>query len=245
MQDVLKPYSLSKGEISVLQFISKFGYCHDHHLLLLPNLHLKRPSLNRLIANLIKKGVVTKKLFLRNGGYFILLTKLGSDLFQIPKVKGISLNTLHHDMLVIDLFLHQISEVSDLLIKTDKEQKRELGINFIGNRLNTPDLLINDNIAVEVELTAKPLHRLREVVNSYIVNSQIKEVHYYVKSMAILNRVFALTSISHKFRGFLFTTNIGEAVEVFDKSINNINDITPFSQSRITGVYNLDEYLNK
>ena len=61
---------------------------------------------------------------------FIFLSKEGADLFQIVKVKKLILNTLEHDMNVIDLLLYLINEQFNLVdIKTSYEIKRQNKIN--------------------------------------------------------------------------------------------------------------------
>ncbi|MBP9743119.1 MAG: hypothetical protein KBD37_07175 [Burkholderiales bacterium] len=224
----------------ILEFLSRVGYCQERHLIKLLNLETERPTVYNKIRSLVKKDLVVKLHFLQGEDYFIMLTKTAAAQFGITPSKKLVLNTLKHDMLVLDLWLHLKHTHINSIIKTEKELKRSLGLRGVGIS-KVPDLLLNNEIAIEVELTAKTETRLREIINSYILKPEIVQVHYYTKSRAIINRVFKLSQISAKFKGFLFKEGIEHAVEVFPSEARAANSLVSHSS---VGAFNLDEYLS-
>lgn len=240
---------LGKRDLLVLEFLARVGYCQEKHLIKFLNLGGKndKATIYNQILELSKRGFVTKLPFIRGEDYFILLAKRGADFLEVKPSKRLVLNSLNHDMLVLDLFIELLLKQPDLILKHDKEIKKELAINNISiTKTNVPDILINNHIAIEVELTAKNENRLREIVNSYILNSEIHEVHYYVKSMSIINRILNLTQHSTKFKGFLFDDDINNAIEISHQNTSSIlNNITPEPKvETINKSFNLDDYLN-
>mgnify|MGYP000614923525 CR=1 FL=1 len=238
-------YILDVNDILILNFLAKVGYCQEHHLAKLVAIQQAtlKSTLSAQITRLVKANLVTKTPFLREKDDFVLLGKEGAKQLQVNPVKGLILNTLNHDMLVIDLLLHFMHTQPQLMIKTDRELKRELGLVGAGiSKANIPDLLINDSIAIEVELTAKTEVRLCEIVNSYILKAEIKEVHYYVQSQTIVNRIFNLTQASNKFRGFLFKEDIAQTEEVF--APHNLTKSKNLASTQMVA-YNLDDYLSE
>lgn len=231
---------LDENAQCILEFLSRVGYCQEQHLVRLLNLEDGRAVVYNKIRSLVKKDLVVKIYFLQGEDYFIMLTKAGAAHFGIAPSKKLVLNTLKHDMLVLDLWLHLKHTHIDSIIQTEKELKRSSGLSGVGIS-KVPDLLLNNEIAIEVELTAKTETRLREIINSYILKPEIVQVHYYVKSKAIINRVFKLSQISAKFRGFLFKDDITQAVEVFPCETRAICSSMAHNS---VGAFNLDEYLS-
>lgn len=187
--------NLLQNDVLILDFLSKVGYCQERHIVKLFELHgiedNDQKVARKCIARLAKKELVIKLSYLQGQDYFILLTKTGAKPYAIKPAQKLILNTLNHDLILLDLFLCLKGKHPDSIIQTDREIKREQGLVGVGVA-KVPDLLIDDNIAIELELTAKTETRLREIINTYILTPDIQQVHYYAKSAAIVNRVLIL-----------------------------------------------------
>lgn len=211
--------SINPQEVAVLEFLARVKHCQEHHLLRLPNLVKQsisasnaKASITRLTNGLVDKQLITKTPLLQQQSSFLALSKKGAKLFDLKAPPRVVLGTLEHDMLVVDLFLHLQHEQPTALIKTDSELKREWGVKPVGNRINVPDLLIDNQLAIEVELTLKTEARLAAIVASYMNNPSIREVHYYVRNKTILQRIQRLSCAAAKFKGFVFTDDISLAI---------------------------------
>ncbi len=213
-------YQLNQREIIILEFLTKVLYCQEKHLIKLLNLGNKnaKDTVYRIILKLAQQDFVKKVGLIRGDDYFILINKKAAKLFDIKPPKDLILNTLKHDMLVIDLYL-KLSLVDSIAeIKTDKELKRQFGMRTLNNKINFPDLLIENNIAIEVEISDKGETRLKEIINSYILNNQINEVHYYIKSLALARKILEICNLNNKFKIFHFVDKIEES-----NQLNNID----------------------
>ena len=234
---VHKNLKLNGNDLLILEFLSKFGYCQQSHLLKLLNLYNNTSSitLGKILKKLIKLDLIVIKSIFTDRNDFILLTNEGCRQMGVNKVKDIVLNSIYHDMLVIDILLYLKKINPNLNIQTDKEIKRITGFKlFEKNKINIPDLLVDSSIAIEVELTAKSQDRLIEIINSYICQIEIKEVHYYVLNESIADRIISL-NINNKFKFFKFDKEMINVEEYLPNKtlINMANNVS----------YNLDNYL--
>lgn len=196
---------LTKRDLDILNFIAKFGYCLERHLAIFCNLSLMQVT--RVVNRLQDMGYLNKQKILVNVGHYLQLTKDGAKLLEVKAVNKINLNTLNHDTLLVDLYFYLLQQQDVLSIKTDKEIRREIGIFKENEQIRVPDLLINDNISIELELSEKPKFRLQEIVNTYIVDDNIEQICYFLTDRALLKKIHALTWNSPKFKFYLFEFN--------------------------------------
>lgn len=226
--------NLQTKELRILEFLAHVNHCQEQHLqrfsasLTSTISSNEKSATTRLINSLLKQDLITKTALLHKQNSFISLSKSGAKLLGFTKAPPpVNLATYEHDMLVVDLFLHLQAVMPQALIKTDTELKREQGTMVIKStvkRINVPDLLINNQIAVEVELTLKTTQRLQEIIQHYLNNPQIVEVHYYVRNKTILTKIKQLSFAAKKFRGFIFSNDITQAQAVyFNDTSANIN----------------------
>jgi len=127
-------------------------------------------------------------------------------MLEVKVLSKASLNTLFHDTLLVDLYFYILDNdnISRKLIKTDKQLRKEFGIFNANTQQRVCDLLINDEIAIELELSEKPKAKLQEIINTYIIDDNIKLVCYFLQSANLLNKICALTQNNQKFRFYLF-----------------------------------------
>ena len=236
MMSILQP-----RDLDILQFIGKFGYCQERHIAKLCDVRDVQAS--RIIKRLSDGGYINKVKVLANVSAYLLLTRQSGQLLDVKPITKPSLNTLAHDTLLVDLYFYLQNKFSleHAEIKADKQIRKDLGIHEINDKLRIPDLLINDNISIELEISEKPKAKLQEIINSYVIDNSIQLICYFLKSKPLLKKIHALTNDSDKFKFFLF--EFDEA----DKIIVNVNEHIngEFSSENINNILATPEPLVK
>jgi len=212
--------ALQPRDLEILHFIGKFGYCQERHVAQLCNLSDKQTA--RIIKRLNDGGYINKVKVLADVSAYLLLTKQSGQLIDVKPVANPSLNTLAHDTLLVDLYFYLQDKFSlnHAEIKADKQIRKDLGIHATNDKLRIPDLLINDNISIELEMSEKPKAKLQEIINSYVVDNNIHLICYFLKSKTLLKKIHSLTNGSHKFKFFLFE------FDEISKTITKLNEYT-------------------
>lgn len=195
---------LKLRDLEILNFITLFGYVQERHLATLCNLSLVQ--IRRIIGRLQEHGYVKSSKVLANYGNYVFLTPSSSKMLETKVPNKVNLNTLFHDTLLIDLYFYILNneKVIPELIKTDKQLRKEFGVFSSNTQQRVADLLIDGKIALELELSEKPKARLQEIINTYIIDDNIKLVCYCLQSEGLLNKIHALTQNHPKFRFYLF-----------------------------------------
>jgi hypothetical protein len=222
--------TLQERDIQILEFISRFGYCQEIHISKLCSLSSKNTA--RIILRLINAGYVEKQKVLANTGAYMFLSKQGAQFLNVKPIIKVALPTLNHDTLLIDLYLYLARRYDNSdIIKTDKELRAAFQIDGSlsveeKDAQRIPDLLINESIAIELELSEKPKSRLQSIINSYIISDNILEVHYYLQSLSLAQKIWSLTLGHPKFKFFSFElTASGEIVSINYEFSNTHNDL--------------------
>lgn len=188
--------SLQDDEFKILEFVSRFDYCQISHIYKLLTLN---PLINKTLDRLISKQYLIKLNILANQSPYLMLSQKAAKSFKSKYVKDPSLKDIKHKSLLIDLFLYLNKFYDD--IRIDTEIKKDINFNKSFD-FRIPDLLINDEIAIELELTLKSKNKLIEIINTYMVDNSISEVHYYVTDKNIANKIKTLAIDYEKFKFF-------------------------------------------
>lgn len=188
--------SLQDDEFRVLEFISRFGYCQIKHVY---KLFASHSSVKRILDRLISKDYLIKLKILANQSPYLVLTQKIAKSFNSKYIKEPTLKDIKHNSLLIDLFLYLNNCYED--IKIDTEIKKDTNF-YKSFNFRIPDLLINDEIAIELELTLKSKNKLIEIINTYMVDIGIKEVHYYTTNIAVADKIKKLVIDYEKFKFF-------------------------------------------
>ncbi|HMT02820.1 MAG TPA: hypothetical protein PKD00_05845 [Burkholderiales bacterium] len=188
---------LQDRDLQILQFISKFAYCQERHIMKLCG--LSKVNCNKILTRLIKRDYLNKQKVLASSDAYLFLGKNGCELLDVTFSKKIVLNTLQHDTLLVDLYFI-LKNQYNCAIYTDKELRV---FHKVGQIHRVPDLLINQEIAVELEITEKSKDRLQEIVNSYIINDEINQVNYYLYNKNLAQKICNLSGYHKKFSFFI------------------------------------------
>ena len=208
-------YPLLERDLLILEFLANFGYCHDYHIAKLCGLSTK--YIPRIIKRLVDAGYIIKTQILAYKSPYLMLSRNAAKFLGIKGTAKPVLNTLYHDTVLVDLFFELQKEFPDGAIKTDKQLRREFAIHKTGSVLRIPDLLIDESVAIELELSEKSLSRLEQIINSYIINTNIKQVRYYITSNRLYKKINQLVINCSKFSFFM--------LQLEDNQINKIDPI--------------------
>lgn len=171
--------NITKRDLGILRFITKFGYVYIEHIEQAFNLNKSSRRAYQLLSKLKTMGLIKAKRVFYKAPELIFLTKKGNDKIGSKPPRKIALATLEHDLNVIYFYLALRDKYKNHDIITDRELLRD---NYkIGNKGHRPDLLIigdDDYIAVEVELSIKTTKRLRNIKNYYLDHSEYTKVLY-------------------------------------------------------------------
>jgi hypothetical protein len=197
---------LSKNEFLILNFIAKFGYVEESHIIIFSQ--LSKNYCQKILRQLVILELIIREKILNNRDHYLYLTKNGAKLLQIKTIAKPILHTLLHDSLLVELYLSLVNFNPNWIIQSDKELKRSNN-RVISNKFRLPDLLINQQIAIELELSQKSDIRLNEILHNYIIDNNYSMVIYIVKNLAIMNKIKAIIdNLSDKFYFYLLDDNL-------------------------------------
>lgn len=223
--------ALLERDVTILQLIGKFGFCLERHVFQLFNLTEKYGA--KVIKRLVNANYIVRQRFLASESAYLFLTKEAAQFLDVRHNAKAVLNVLKHDTLLIDLYLYFRRHYNATIpIKTDKEIRREIGIFDNSEILRVPDLLIVTDagqLAIELEISEKPMIRLEWIINSYIVNDEIAMVHYYLKSEKLAKKIHGLTSANNKFKFFILDSNAYEVefnINYSELCLNNDENVS-------------------
>ena len=196
----------SKTELLILNFIAKFGYVEEIHIISFTNLN--KIYCQKLLRKLVAMQLIIREKILHNRDYYIYLSKYGAKILQIKLPSKPVLHTLLHDSMLVQLYLYLSKFNPNLIITVDKELKRHNN-KILDSKFRLPDLLINNKIAIELELSQKNDVRLQEIVHNYIKDINYSLIIYIVKNLTIMNKIKTIiNNISDKFYFYLLDDNL-------------------------------------
>lgn len=216
-------------ELVILEFVAKFSVVRYSHFTKLFNLHsFDNLSIDKYLSKLKRNQLLTQHQLIIAGELYFTLSIDGAKLFESKVLSELPLLKLNHDMLLIDIYFMYLDEYREHEILTEYYLKRLNGIK-IGDKKKVPDLLIRDCLAVELEITEKSHDRLVEIINRYLMDTTLNEVHYYVKSNALARKLISLSGGHSKLKVFIIKVD-SDLVEVipYDNDIPKINNCNDF-----------------
>lgn len=144
---------------------------------------------------------------------------LGFFLYMPLSYRGIDIAAFPHDQTVKYLALHLSEEMGcEYLTLRELRSAARVDEGVAGLTKKVPDFILvqsDKRIAIEVELSQKPLKRQRENIDRYLDSLQKQEfvqVFYYCGSYAILERIRQITTengVSHLIKSTRLPEEIG------------------------------------
>lgn len=172
---------ITKRDIEMMRFINDFGFCITPHLE--RRFGMKRWRVYEVMKRLVKAGYVKQQRKFIDEPNLYYLTREGAEFSDLPEIDRINfgiyehqINVIHVGIKLLELF-PAATWTSERTLKYDKFYKG-VGVrgHFSDGLLVFPD---NKQIAIEVELTSKSIHRLEQILKGYSVQLAYKEVWYF------------------------------------------------------------------
>ncbi len=194
----------------ILYLLKKFGYIREDYLAkylgLDYNLDTVRNVLHKLAGRLKKHDIVNREKIIIGKTFYWWLARGGADFVDTSVLKKISLVTLNHNDLVAELAINYLVNNHNINLKTEFEIKQELyGVDAKERKI--PDLILDDRIAIEVELSKKNNKKLVNIVSNYL-RADYTEIIYYIDSKSIANSLYKISNKNDKFKYKLFDKSI-------------------------------------
>jgi len=147
------------------------------------------------VRKLVDAGLLARERVLFGGAMVLKVTTEGIEVAgdDLGPVKGVRLGTLEHDLAVVRLAVRLERETGGVF-EPERRLRRRLGLAGVGVPGHVPDGLLRPPgaekpIAVEVELSAKPKARLRQIIDQYRTSFDYSGVWYFVGGENIKRQV--------------------------------------------------------
>ena len=190
----------------ILGILKKFGYMREDFLaryLGMDYLNLKEKwVLDKLAIRLKKYDIIKREKIKIGKTFYWWLGKVGAEIMEAISIKNISIITLNHNDLVMDLAIEMLLKNPDLDLKTEYELKQEV-YGEKAKEKKIPDLVINEVEAIEVEVSKKNNKRWINSVFQYSAENY-NSITYYTNSASIANSITRICHGNKKFKFKIF-----------------------------------------
>jgi hypothetical protein len=219
-----KDVVLTERDIKIFDLIKKFGWLREDYIAQFLgfdwSLLKTKNNINSLAHRLSKSLFIEKKKIIEGYPAYWRLGKIGAEFMNATEEKKFVLMTLRHNDFVADLAIKLLIDGKN--VKTEYELKQDL-YGEAAKKTKLPDLVIDDNLAIEIELSRKNDTKLAVIVNKYLMGNY-KSIIYYTDSKVIANKVYQLSKNSSLFKFMLFDgVNIKGAVEYTPVNVEKFN----------------------
>jgi len=187
---------VTERDIKIFEIIKRFGYLREDLLALWLGMDWTdakvRNNLNALASRLKQDGFIVKRKIIEGYPGYWSLGKRGATFIGGSEFRNINLATIMHTDAVSRLAIAFLLGGWCECIKTEFEIKIERSMHGKKN-LKLPDLIVDDKMAIEVELSKKGDTRLSGIVANYL-DSYYEKIVYYTDAPIIANRVYHFAS---------------------------------------------------
>ena len=209
---------LNDRQLEIIKLINRFGYVNESAMCIYLNLTEK--TVAKIGERLVKSGLIKKIKVLSYMSQFWVLSEIGAYVVNGKIISQITPSMILHNNYVHQLALKFLSD--NQTVKLEKELRYELDKHFKASEIFLPDLILNNSIAFEIEITFKTVERIVKKISMYNFDSKITEVKWLSNNENILRRLQKIANNSkHKF--YVFTDNILKYKEFINDKISSTN----------------------
>lgn len=184
---------LTGRDVEILRFINEFGFCELRQIIKKFSL---QPSNGYKIMRRLCKGryAILNRIFLRKPGVY-LLTKKGECYSDLACIEKIPLPHYEHQLRVIEVCTKLTTRYPDAHFVSERRLLKNRDQIGIGKKKHIPDAMLifpdGKQVAIEIELSQKAMHRLDTIFKAYAGQFAIEEVWYYCMPslVPLLNRI--------------------------------------------------------
>lgn len=217
---------ITERDEKILLLLKKFGCVREdllaNYLGMDYSLASSKTIFHLLAGRLKKHNIVNRAKIIVGKTFYWSLAKAGADLIDTEILKKISLITLNHNDLVTQLAIDLLTKNPDINLRTEFEIKQEL-YGREAKEKKIPDLVLNNKIAIEVELSKKNNKKLNSIVSNYL-RSDYEEIIYYCDSKSVANRLHKISNKNTKFKYKTFINIPIIAAELYEPELSNYSD---------------------
>lgn len=228
--------TLSERDIKIFELIKKFGWIREDFIAKYLKLDWSstkvKHNMYALGTRLYKNEFVTKVKIIEGYPAYWSLAKNGAIFMNCKQQNPMSLATLRHNDMVAELAVHMLVNNSTIILQTEHEIKQNM-FGISSKNIKLPDIIINKNIAIEVELSRKNDNKLTAIVNHYL-SSNYEKIIYYTNNIGIANKIKYLAKNNEKFNFKLFN-----GLNILENENYNISDNLSVIQKN-----NLGQFIN-
>lgn len=204
----VKKVVLNSRDMLIFELLGRFGGGMREDSLAIA-LDISLHSVEILGARLMRGGYVIREKIMQGVPAYWRLDKAGAALAGVRKLAEIRLATLRHDDIAHRLGAWLVKDGRQIV--TEAELKHNLGAESKKHKL--PDMvLVDENIAIEVEISQKPDSALLKIIEKYKAE-KYNQVLYVSQSKAILNKIFELTKGDSRYAYKLFSDDVLQSVD--------------------------------
>jgi hypothetical protein len=194
----------------ILGVLKKFGYIREDYLARYLGMDYSLKSvkdvLQVLSGRLKKHEIIIREKIKVGKPFYWWLAKTGVEIIEAIPIKKISLITLDHNDIVASLAINLLIENPDLNLQTEFELKQNL-YGADAREKKIPDLIINENEAIEIEISKKNNKRWVNAVSQYL-SMGYESITYYTNSKSIATSISKICSNNPKFRFKIFSKDV-------------------------------------
>ena len=208
----------------IMMLLKKFGYIREDILASMLNVGYEtsqdKQVFNQLACRLRKHNIVHREKIKIGRNFYWWLGRDGANLINAKTIRNVPIITIDHDDLVCKLASKYLVENPDINLITEFENKQRL-FGFDAKNKKIPDLVIDDNIAIEVEISKKNYNRWNAVLTNYL-SSDFKEIIYYTNSKTIANSIAKIASNNERIKFKIFSEDdINNAINYIPDELKN------------------------
>ena len=195
---------LTKKNVELLGLIGKFRFLSQ--TLIAKYFGVSEEAIRLMGYKLNKGGFLRIEKVFHDGQRYFLLDKLAVSYLDVKYFKKINYVTLVHDDLVYQIAINEMINKKEIALEHELKEQHLLKFENAKD-IFLPDLLINNEIAVEVELNIKELKKRLVKINKYNQDTTIKKIMWISNKPLVLKKLCEISNnIKHEF--YLFEDNI-------------------------------------
>jgi hypothetical protein len=193
---------ITQRDEMIFNLIKKLGWVRQDYVATFLNMDYSKADVNHLVRNigyrLQRHDYIIKKKILTAHPNYWCFSKFGAQMCGGVAEPKFVLQNIRHDNLVAKLLINLLQK-GEMNVKSEFELKHEV-IWEKGKKIKLPDLLIDDRVAIEVELTQKSSVRMSAIIREYKFGKYEEVIYYTTKKIATLMSDMVGDSSKFKFK---------------------------------------------
>jgi len=177
---------LVERDLKIFELIRKLGWVRQDKIAYYLGMDYADSKVNTIIRGigfrLQKHGYIIKKRFIAGLPNYWCFSRLGAELNEGIIEPKFVLQNAKHDDFVASLLIGYLRQ-GIINITTEFELKQQLKFDK-DKKVKIPDLVINEHVAIEVEISLKNLDRIGTIIRHYKFSKYSQVIYYTTEKIA-------------------------------------------------------------